>query len=291
MPFDHDDADCGGCSMKLAFSTIACPAWTWEHAIDQACALGYDGIEWRVIDSEVVTPDFPFDKAPKIAKTTAAAGLGVPALDSSIQLTTKPGEDRDRVLDGSRRMLRLAAALGAEHLRLFAGNYPESVSDADALVWTQEALVALQPEARDTGVRMALELHYCGWDRAGIRGTTSSSFLSTVLSSVDVPEAGLQWDIGNPFLESEPAEQTWDNVRERLTYLQVKDMLKGADKWTHALLGEGELPVDDMIRWVIDSGFDGWFSFEWEKLWHPKLAEPEVALPTFLTYMNSHHRG
>jgi sugar phosphate isomerase/epimerase len=277
--------------MKLAYSTIACPGWSWQHAVDQAVALGYDGVEWRLIDGAMVSADFPLETAKTIAKATAAAGLGVPALDSSIQLTAEPGEPRDKMLAEARGMLRLAAAFGAEHLRVFAGTYPESVDDADARQWTQEALVALQPQARDTGVRIALELHDCGWDRAGTRGITSSRFLADVLSGVDVPEAALQWDLGNPVLEGEPAAQTWENVRSRLAYLQIKDMVHEDGKWRYVPLGEGDVPVGDIVGWVTGAGFDGWFSFEWEKWWHPELAEAETVLPGVPAQLKSHRRG
>ena len=30
--------------MKLAYSTLAAPAWTWQHALDQAVAHGYDRV-------------------------------------------------------------------------------------------------------------------------------------------------------------------------------------------------------------------------------------------------------
>ncbi|GAA0532667.1 sugar phosphate isomerase [Saccharopolyspora subtropica] len=278
--------------MKLAYSTIACPSWSWQHAIDQAAFFGYDGIEWRLIDGAPVSADFSLEAARTIGKATAAAGLGVPALDSSIQLTAEPGEARDRMLEESRGMLRLAAAFGAEHLRFFAGTYPESVSDADALRWTQDALVALQPVARDTGVRMALELHDCGWDRVGTRGITSSRFLADVLSGVDVPEALLQWDLAGPFVEGEPADRTWEHVRSRLAYLQIKDISYNADgTWRYVPIGAGEMPVGDIVGMVTADGFDGWFSFEWEKWWHPELAEAETVLPGFLAQMNSYRRG
>jgi hypothetical protein len=34
-------------------------------------------------------------------------------------------------------------------------------------------------------------------------------------------------------------------------------------------------------------GFDGFVSFEWEKLWHPELATPEIALPHFIKWWKS----
>jgi hypothetical protein len=30
---------------------------------------------------------------------------------------------------------------------------------------------------------------------------------------------------------------------------------------------------------VRAAGYHGWVSVEWEKRWHPELAEPEAALP------------
>ena len=31
-------------------------------------------------------------------------------------------------------------------------------------------------------------------------------------------------------------------------------------------------------------GYDGYYSFEWEKWWHPELAEPEVAFPAYKAF-------
>jgi sugar phosphate isomerase/epimerase len=258
--------------------------------VEQATALGYDGIEWRLVDGKMVDADFSIELAREISAATTAAGLGVPALDSSIQLTAAPGSEREAVLDDTRSLLRLAAAFGAEYLRVFAGSYPEEVSETDAHAWTRDALVELAPHARDAGVRIALELHDCGWDRAGTRGVTSSMFLAGVLREAGVPEAGLQWDLGNPFLEGEPAARTWENVRPFLTYLQLKDMIKTESGWKYVPIGDGEVPVGDIVEWVVASGFDGWMSFEWEKWWHRDLAEAEAVLPGFVTHM-AKYRG
>jgi sugar phosphate isomerase/epimerase len=35
------------------------------------------------------------------------------------------------------------------------------------------------------------------------------------------------------------------------------------------------------------AGYAGWLSVEWEKRWHPDLAEPEVALPHFAKILRS----
>ena len=34
-------------------------------------------------------------------------------------------------------------------------------------------------------------------------------------------------------------------------------------------------------------GYDGWYTFEWEKRWHPELAEPEIALPAGAAFVRA----
>ena len=48
------------------------------------------------------------------------------------------------------------------------------------------------------------------------------------------------------------------------------------------LLGEGEVPVRDMLERLAAGGYPHWISVEWEKRWHPEIEEPEVALPQHL---------
>jgi hypothetical protein len=43
----------------------------------------------------------------------------------------------------------------------------------------------------------------------------------------------------------------------------------------------GEFPARDCLRLLLDDGYAGWHSLEWEKMWHPELFGPEVALPLF----------
>src|SRR6185312_3041017 len=51
--------------------------------------------------------------------------------------------------------------------------------------------------------------------------------------------------------------------------------------------GEGEFPFGRMFAALAGIKFDGFVSFEWEKLWHPELASPEVALPNFIQWWKS----
>jgi fatty-acyl-CoA synthase len=51
------------------------------------------------------------------------------------------------------------------------------------------------------------------------------------------------------------------------------------------LLGEGEVPVRDMLRALARRGYAGWVSVEWEKKWHPEIPDPEIALPQHIAWL------
>jgi sugar phosphate isomerase/epimerase len=270
--------------MKLAFSTLGCPAWTWQQAVENAVAMGFDGIEWRLLDGSIIGPSLPPAMARTIGRALADAGLAVPALDSSIALAAPPGAERRRALNNTQRMLELATLMGAQFLRVFPGAIPPEAGGID---WLHEALDALRSDVEATGVRLALEVHDSR-DQPGIRGISCSELLRRTLDGRDTAVAGIQWDVANSELEGEPATTTYSNIRAWLLYLQIKDMARdGSGAWTYVPMGQGSLPIGDILAWLEADGFDGWISFEWEKYWNPAIAEPEVALPGFIAYMKA----
>ncbi|MBB6736056.1 sugar phosphate isomerase/epimerase, partial [Cohnella sp. CBP 2801] len=66
--------------MKISFSTLACPDWSWERVLAEASRLGYDGIELRIVDGELDLPSSPRFRPERIGETLEqleAAGLVV----------------------------------------------------------------------------------------------------------------------------------------------------------------------------------------------------------------------
>ena len=43
-------------------------------------------------------------------------------------------------------------------------------------------------------------------------------------------------------------------------------------------------------QWMLyqKDGYKGYYSFEWEKLWHPELEDPETALADYPVAMKKH---
>ena len=71
--------------MKLAFSTIGCPNWSYDEVVSTASDLGYDGFEVRGIGGEIYAPDVKQFKPENIEKTKEklkSLGLGITMLTS-----------------------------------------------------------------------------------------------------------------------------------------------------------------------------------------------------------------
>ncbi len=62
---------------------------------------------------------------------------------------------------------------------------------------------------------------------------------------------------------------------------KAHSLMSGHKPAHYALFGSGEFPAAEALTLLDSDGYDGWYSLEWEKAWHPDLAEPQVALPDF----------
>ena len=107
---------------------------------------------------------------------------------------------------------------------------------------------------------------------------------------VDSPAVGAVWDSHHPHRMGERPGEIYRTIGERLLLAQIKDARREpqrADGWQLVLLGEGEVPVREMLTMLASGGYQGWISVEWEKRWHPEIEPPEVALPQHLKLLRT----
>jgi sugar phosphate isomerase/epimerase len=248
---------------RLAFSTLAFPGATLARAAALGRDWGYAGIELRLIDGELIDPA-QLDGAARARVRRDLGGLPVVAVDSSIQLT---GEDPGPALS---RFLELASDWEAPLVRVFGGT--GSLADA------ARVLGAALPRAQHLGVAIGVETH---------DGFSSSAAVAELLARAG-PAAlasgslGAVWDSHHPHRMGETPAQVYANIGRHTLLAQVKDARRRDGGWQLVPLGQGEVPVREMLRLLAAGGYPGWVSVEWEKRWHPEIAEPEVALPQHL---------
>jgi sugar phosphate isomerase/epimerase len=130
------------------------------------------------------------------------------------------------------------------------------------------------PLARRLGVAIGVETH---------DDFSASSVVAELLAMADPDWVGAVWDSHHPYRMGETAADVYANLGRRILLAQVKDARRGpGGDWELVLLGEGEVPVLQMLGLLAAGGYQGWISVEWEKRWHPEIAEPQIALPQHL---------
>jgi sugar phosphate isomerase/epimerase len=263
--------------IRLAFSNLACPDWSLPEVVAAAQRFGYEGVELRLIGGEVIDPAaLSADERASIARLFAEARLPIVGVDSSIRLTTP---DQDAVEQDVHNFLQLAHDWRSEFIRVFggpfsAGHSPEQVFDTAA-----ERLNRLAPAAERLGVVIVLETH---------DAFSSAANVAQVLRRVSSRSIGALWDTHHPHRVGETPPQILDLLGDRLLHVQVKDARRreaGGDAWDLVLLGEGEVPVAETVKLLRQRGYARWLAVEWEKKWHPEIAEPAVALPQHLALL------
>jgi sugar phosphate isomerase/epimerase len=79
-------------------------------------------------------------------------------------------------------------------------------------------------------------------------------------------------------------EEPEDTVRQLGRYIRhthLKDSVPAGSDRRYVLTGTGQVPVQRQIEALVKIGYRGFYSFEWEKRWHPEIEEPEVAFAQF----------
>jgi len=216
---------------------------------------------------------FRKDVLPRTREMFGRFGVEVACVSSSAKLASEDPEEREKALREVREYIRLAKELGAPLVRVFGGRLEEEgrrVGSAEALV---ENLREAGREAEGSEVTVVLETH---------DDFVDSRKVAEVLSEVDHPNVGVLWDLHHPYrFLGEPPEVTMENLRPFLKYVHVKDSKGDAEHWTYTFLGEGDVPILDMLRLLWEGGYRGYLSLEWEKRWHPELEAPEEAFPQY----------
>lgn len=267
---------------RLAFSTLGCPAWDFDTIVRQAKSMGYAALEMRGIQQEIRNEKLPCflpENESKTRKQLSEAGLRICSLGTSVAFDNP--ERKEDMREEGRNAIAICQRMGIPYFRVFGDSLP--VPEGEAIRWEPiaDGLEAIADEAAEKGVRALMEVH--GYFNTAER-------LAPILKRLNGHEGfGLIWDImhsyratGNDYL---PFYQL---VKPFVHHVHVKDCLPwDGEKFPLVLTGEGDIAIAPVIETLEKGGYTGYYSFEWEKRWHPELPEPEVSFPQYVEYMRA----
>ena len=255
--------------MNLSFSTRGWPGLSWDEMIETALDMGFSGVEVYNL------PKFPnmCDRSGPFHKYNTAAtvrrlkelDLKIPCFDTSCDLTTDPDAvdtlaSLMEVAHNCRVPFVVACALQEQEEKVF------------------EVLSVLLPKARELEVTLLLKT-------SGIYADTAR--LRRMMDEFACDELGALWDIHHPYRDfGESADATIKNLGYYIRHAHLRD---SDDQGVYQLIGEGTMPIDDVMRALSSVNYDGFLSLEWKPEWLEDLQDPEVIFPYYVNYMSRFH--
>ena len=259
----------------IAFSTLGCPAWSWQKVLEQADSLGYAALELRGIAGEMdltKVPELSGSRLSATKKDLTALGLVVSDLGASAAMH-QAGAARATALDEGRRFIDLANAMGVKYVRMFGDQIPPGEPREAVFARVVEGFQQMAAHASQAGVTVLMESH---------GDFTRSEDIEAIRSKVASESFAVLWDAHHTYVAGhEQPAATYAALGKWVRHTHLKDSKPmGADR-RYVLTGAGDVPVKTQVQVLAGAGYTGYYCFEWEKKWHPEIEEPEVAFPHF----------
>jgi sugar phosphate isomerase/epimerase len=271
----------------LSFTTLGCPDWSFETILNFADEHGYDGIELRGILRQLdltKCPEFS-SKENILASRKLVEGKKVKIIDlgASAVLHHPEGAERKKNLEEAKNFIQLAEQLGCPNIRLFPKDFPKEQERNETLDLIVKGLRELGDYAHNAGVTVLLITY------GGVVDSTDT--IEKIMQAAGHPNIGIGWDVANMwFATKEKPAEVYARLKKYIRIVHVKDLKLVDGKTQGALMGKGDTPIFETIDAMAKDRFKGYYSFEWEKYWHPEILEPEVALADYAKVMKRHFK-
>lgn len=266
--------------MKIAFSTLGCPDFSWTDIYSMAKDLGFDGIEIRGLGDDIFAvkaQPFTGEQLPQTIKKLDSLNLEIPCLSSGCCLKY-PEKEEENVKEITQYIM-LAAELGTPFVRILADQNPQPDSEVDDEV-VLKTLRRIIPVAEKNNVTLLIETN-------GVYSDTSR--LCNLLNLAASDAVAALWDIHHPYrFAGESPGKTVQNLGAYIRYVHVKDSVVENGEIRYKMMGEGDFPIHEAMMALNSINYEGYISLEWVKRWASDLSDAGIVFPQFENYMRKY---
>ena len=254
--------------MKLSYTIRGWKGRDWPQLCAAAVDTRLQGLEIDSVENPIMqqrmSPINP-ELAAAAHRRLAEQGLTVPCIGTARDFAAPDAADE------------IAGAIRA------AGDLlVPYVAVASAQADVDGAIAALAPwveEAERTGVVLLIKT-------AGTFADTGK--LRDVLNHFASDHLAACWSVFDTwFVSGETAEKTITNLGAYVRHVRLSDGTpeEGAPYISHELMGEGKLPMQDVMNALRSVNYDGFVSLHWEPEWVTGLEDLEMILTHYAVYM------
>ncbi len=263
--------------MKLSFSTLACPEFSWKDIYSSAKDLGFNGVEVRFLPN---TDSSSFTKEDVLKSKDTMKKLGIEISCISSDCTLSNTENFNDLKNEVFSYIDMAQQLHIPFVRVLGDKsifLQDNVIDDNVVI---DALKQLAPYATEKNVTLLVETN----------GVYSDSLrLRKVLDEVASDNVCALWDMHHTFrMNGEAPETTIQNLSAYIKYTHIKDSVMGQNGLEYRMMGEGDMPIKEMISALKSINYIGYVTLEWVRVWSFGLETAGIAFPHFINFMSKY---
>ncbi len=259
--------------MKLSFSTNGWQELSWADFVNTANDLGFSGIEIHNITDERFTgPDAPFNKQNSAATVHKLRenSLSIPCIDTFCNVADAGSAEEG--FEEVATAIEIAARIRCPYVRIHAYSTGAEKEQEDSTVIS--LIGRLIDKAEADGVTLLVET-------VGLYADTSR--LRDLLNIFACDALAALWDINHPYRDfGEEAETTITNLGAYIKHVHIKDSAIEDGELKYKLVGEGDLPIDSMLRALSSVNYDGYLSYECQPEKMEDFGIAEIVFPHFV---------
>lgn len=243
--------------------------------IDLATSLQVDGLEWYAGFLEMAD-SFNWEV---FRKKVEDQGKEIPMLCCSPDFTHPDKSFRQKEIKKQKYWIDMTRALGGTYCRVLSGQKRPELSMEDGIELAAECIQSCLPYASDHGITLILENHYKDDFWAYPEFAQKMDVFCKLVSSIDHPNFGVNYDPSNAFLAGEDPLELLKRVSSRVVTMHASDryLLEGtlddlrkeedgvlgyAKRLRHGEIGKGLNDYDAIFTELKRVNFDGWISIE-----------------------------
>jgi sugar phosphate isomerase/epimerase len=222
-----------------------------------ALDVGLDAIDLSIILIKDQSPAY-------LEETRKALGnldIGVTMVTTYSDFTHPDPEERARQVAKSGQDIAVAAQLGAELVRVTAGQARPGTGRNDGVAWAVQGLTDILEFAKDHGLTLVFENHYKApiWQYADFSFPTDI-FLEIVERTSGIG-LGVNWDTANTLAYGDDPVPVLAKVLNRVVSVHAAETAQRGDL-KPVLVGTGLVSFREMFSMLKGAGFDGWLCIE-----------------------------
>jgi len=261
--------------MKFSFSTKGWHGSSFEDFCEIAQSLGFGGIELHNIHNRLFTDrDGAFhDYAAAVTmRKLYEKKLRIPCIDAICDPVDASA--RTACCEEIRKCMEIASNLHIPYIRIRAN----ASENGDTAAENIAAVVSeLLPEAERINVTLLLET-------AGLFAKTAK--LRDMLERFASDNLAALWNFSAAYFDGgETPEGVIKNLGAYVRHVHICDAKRTEEGIEHCLIGEGELPIKEMMLALRSVNYDGFLSLVWDPKWCEELDDMEIIFSQFIGFM------